>query len=285
VTLDQLRVFVAVAVRQHVTHAAQALNVAQSAASNAIASLEARHKTKLFNRIGRHIELADAGQAFFEGGTRRPCCRRRCRTCAHGFRRFEARRASVQASHTVANYWSPRHLAIFRRAYLEIEVRMSIGNTAQVAIAVERRAVELGFVEAAIHTEQVNSITVARDQVIVVANPEHGVVKRKSIAPRDLLDVEWVLRERGSGTRAVFEDALVQSGLDVHTLRVAMELPSNEAVRAAVESGLGVTAISASVAAVWRLDSWSESTFACPSANFTCCNIEIGSPARRHRLF
>ena len=65
-TLDQLRVFVAVAERQHVTQAARALNVAQSAASNAIASLEARHKTKLFNRIGRHIELTDAGQAFLK---------------------------------------------------------------------------------------------------------------------------------------------------------------------------------------------------------------------------
>ena len=65
-TLDQLRIFVAVAERQHVTHAAEALNLAQSAASHAIASLEDRHQTKLFNRIGRHIELTDAGQAFLK---------------------------------------------------------------------------------------------------------------------------------------------------------------------------------------------------------------------------
>src|SRR5271156_6779772 len=65
-TLEQLRIFVAVAERQHVTHAAEALNLAQSAASHAIASLEDRHKTKLFNRIGRHIELTDAGQAFLK---------------------------------------------------------------------------------------------------------------------------------------------------------------------------------------------------------------------------
>src|ERR1700693_4599506 len=66
VTLDQLRIFVAVAERQHVTHAAEALNLAQSAASHAIASLEDRHQTKLFNRIGRHIEITDAGQAFLK---------------------------------------------------------------------------------------------------------------------------------------------------------------------------------------------------------------------------
>ena len=65
-TLDQLRIFVAVAERQHVTHAAEALNLAQSAASHAIANLEERHQTKLFNRIGRHIELTDAGQTFLK---------------------------------------------------------------------------------------------------------------------------------------------------------------------------------------------------------------------------
>ena len=99
---------------------------------------------------------------------------------------------------------------------------MSIGNTAQVAIAVENRVAELGFVEAAIHSEQVKSTAVARDQVIIVASPDHGLVKRKLIAPRDLLDVEWVLRERGSGTRAVFEVALAQSGIDPHALRIAL---------------------------------------------------------------
>jgi DNA-binding transcriptional LysR family regulator len=75
------------------------------------------------------------------------------------------------------------------------------------------------------------------------------MVKQKPLAPADLMEVEWVLRERGSGTRAVFEDPLVEFGLDAQALRIALELPSNESVRAAVEAGLGAAAISASVAA------------------------------------
>ena len=63
-TLEQLRIFIAVAERQHVTRAAQALNLPQSAASHAIAALETRHDTKLFDRVGRRIELTEAGQAF-----------------------------------------------------------------------------------------------------------------------------------------------------------------------------------------------------------------------------
>ncbi len=248
-TLDQLRVFVAVAERQHVTQAALALNVAQSAASNAIASLEATHKTKLFNRIGRHIELTDAGQAFLKEARAVLAAVDAAELALVEFGNLKRGILSVQASHTIAHYWLPRRLATFRRVHPEIEIRMSIGNTAQVAIAVENRVAELGFVEAAIHSEQVDSTAVARDQVIIVASPEHGLVKRKSIAPRDLLDVEWVLRERGSGTRAVFEVALAQSGIDPHALCVALELPSNEAVRAAVEAGLGAAVISASIAA------------------------------------
>ena len=248
-TLDQLRIFVAVAERQHVTHAAEALNVAQSAASHAIASLEDRHQTKLFNRIGRNIELTDAGQAFLKEARAVLATVEAAELALMEFSDLKRGVLSVRASHTIANYWLPRHLAAFRRAYPQIEIRASIGNTAQVATAVENRETELGFVEAAIHSEQLTSTTVARDQIIVVVAPYHELLKRKPFSPTDLMEVEWVLRERGSGTRAVFEDALVAFGLDARALRIALELPSNEAVRAAVEAGLGAAAISASVAA------------------------------------
>jgi DNA-binding transcriptional LysR family regulator len=248
VTLDQLRIFVAVAERQHVTHAAEALNLAQSAASHAIASLEDRHQTKLFNRIGRRIELTDAGQAFLKEARAVLAAVDAAELALIEYSNLKRGVLSVQASHTIANNWLPRHLAAFRSAYPQIEIRATIGNTAQVATAVENRETELGFVEAANHSEQLTSTTVARDQIIVVAAPGHQLVKRKSVALKDLAEVEWVLRERGSGTRAVFEGALADLGLKA-ALRIALELPSNEAVRSAAEAGLGAAVISASVAA------------------------------------
>jgi DNA-binding transcriptional LysR family regulator len=249
VTLDQLRIFVAVAERQHVTHAAEALNLAQSAASHAIASLEERHQTKLFNRIGRHIELTDAGQAFLKEARAVLATVEAAELALIEFSDLKRGVLSVQASQTIANYWLPRHLAAFRSAYPQIEIRASIGNTAQVATAVENRQTELGFVEAGIHSEQLTSTTVARDRIIVVTAPDHQLLKRKPITPKDLMEVEWVLRERGSGTRSVFEDALVGFGLKTRMLRIALELPSNEAVRSAAEAGLGAAVISASIAA------------------------------------
>jgi DNA-binding transcriptional LysR family regulator len=248
VTLDQLRVFVAVAERQHVTEAARVLNLAQSAASNAIATLEARHGTKLFNRIGRNIELTEAGRAFLQEARAVLARAEAAELALMEFGDLKRGVLSVQASQTIASYWLPRYLVAFRRAYPLIDIRLSVGNTAQVVAAIENGNAELGFVEGACHSEQLTRMAVARDQLIVVVAPEHEVASRKRLAPTDLPQIDWVLRERGSGTRSVFEDALAQLGVEIRKLRVLLELPSNEAVRAAVEAGLGATAISSSVA-------------------------------------
>src|SRR5579872_3720550 len=112
-TLDQLRVFVAVAERQHVTRAAEALNLAQSAASAAIATLEARHGVPLFHRVGRGIELTEAGRMFLVEA------RAVLGRAAHaelalaeygGMQRGTLR---LVASQTIASYWLPSRLAAF----------------------------------------------------------------------------------------------------------------------------------------------------------------------------
>jgi DNA-binding transcriptional LysR family regulator len=249
VTLDQLRIFVAVAERRHVTQAARALNLVQSAASHAIAALEARHDTKLFNRVGRRIELTEAGHAFLPEAKAVLARADAAELALSEFGSLKRGNLSVQASQTIASYWLPRHLVVFRLAYPQIQIRLTIGNTAQVASAIESGAAELGFVEGAVENEHFASTPVARDQLIVVVGPEHPWIRRSRLTVQDLMEGEWVLREPGSGTRSVFEEALTHTGVDPHALHVQLELPSNEAVRAAVEAGLGAAAISATVAA------------------------------------
>src|SRR5215813_11266797 len=248
-TLEQLRIFLAVAERQHVTQAARALNIAQSAASHAIAALEAQHEPKLFDRVGRHIELTEAGQAFLAEARALVARAEAAELVLSEFGNLRRGTLSIQASQTIASYWLPRHLVAFRRAYPQLQIRLTIGNTAQVAAAVESGSAELGFVEGVVQEAYFTSRPVAREQLIVVVGPEHPWIGHASLAPSDLMQGEWVLREPGSGTRSVFEDALANLGVDLSKLRIQLELPSNEAVRAAVEAGLGATAISASVAA------------------------------------
>lgn len=248
-TLDQLRVFVAVAERQHVTRAAEALNLGQSAVSAAIATLESRYGTKLFHRVGRGITLTQAGEIFLVSARSILAQAAAAQLLLVELGGGKRGTLVIQASQTISSYWLPRHLVEFRRQHSGIEIRVGTGNTAQVAEAVARGEAELGFVEGQVEDPALHSTVVARDKMVVVVAPEHPWAQKKAVAPEEIPRTEWVLREPGSGTRSEFEQALSGFGVPVKDLRVAMELPSNEAVRAAVEAGLGATALSASVAA------------------------------------
>jgi DNA-binding transcriptional LysR family regulator len=248
-TLEQIRIFVAVAERQHITRAAKVLNLTQSAVSAAIAALEERHDLKLFDRIGRRIELTEAGKVFL---TEARAILARVQTAELTLAELGGLNRGtlcVQASQTIASYWLPRHLATFRRAYPLIDIRLSIGNTAQVALAIHAGTADVGFVEGEVLDPLLIARPIARDQMIVVVASTHPWAGRKVVKAAEIADTDWVLREEGSGTRSIFEQALAGFGVPLEDLRISMELPSNEAVRAAVEAGLGATAISASVAA------------------------------------
>ncbi len=230
------------------TQAARALNLAQSAASHAVAALESRHNTRLFDRIGRRIELTEAGRSLLAEARAILAQVARAELALGEFGQLQRGTLAVRASQTIASYWLPYHLVRFRRAYPAIDIRLKIGNTAQVADAIETAEAELGFVEGAVTSAHLTSTAVARDQMLVVVAPGHPWADAP-LAANALVGGDWVLREQGSGTRSAFEQALAQLGVAPQRLNVVLELPSNEAVRAAVEAGLGATALSASVAA------------------------------------
>src|SRR6478672_6644509 len=132
-TLEQLRVFVAVAERQHVTRAAVALNLAQSAVSAAIAALEARHGAKLF---GRGVELTEAGALFLVEARAVLARVEAAGLVLSELGNLKRGTLAVHASQTIAGYWLPRHLVAFRHKYPGIDIRLTIGNSAQGAAAV-----------------------------------------------------------------------------------------------------------------------------------------------------
>ena len=226
-TLEQLRIFVAVAERQHVTQAARALNLAQSATSHAIAALETRHDTKLFNRVGRGIELTEAGHVFLASAKSILARVEAAELTLNEFGSLKRGTLAVQASQTIASYWLPRHLVAFRQAYPKIEIRLAIGNTAQVAAAVENGTAELGFVEGVVENEHFASTPVARDQLVMVVGPDHPWGGRDRLTPGDLTDGDWVLREPGSGNSIGFRGRPVaarhRDWLAAHSTRVAIQ--------------------------------------------------------------
>jgi DNA-binding transcriptional LysR family regulator len=243
-TLEQLRIFIAVAEKQHVTQAAGELNLTQSATSAAIAALETRYDIKLFDRIGRGIVLTQTGRDFLIEARAVLARAKAAAQVLNDLAGLKRGSLTVAASQTVANYWLPGRLQTFHAAYPGIDLHVTIANTELVARAVLQGSADLGFVEGEVDDALLAAKRIDGDSLIVVVGAKHPWVGRKKIAAKDLLATAWVLREPGSGTRSMFESALQQSGIKLSDLRIALELPSNEAVRTAVETGDCATAIS-----------------------------------------
>jgi DNA-binding transcriptional LysR family regulator len=246
-TLEQLRIFIAVAEREHVTRAARDLNLTQSATSAAVAALEERHATKLFDRVGRRIELTEAGRLFLveaRAVLARAASAEAVLADLAGLKRGSLH---IAASQTVSNYWLPPLMHRYQAHFPGIAMRLTIGNTEQVAAAVHEGLADLGFVEGEIDDPMLEITPAADDELVLVVGTSHAWAGRKSITPSDLRSSRWVLREPGSGTRAMFEEALVALGIRPAELDVALELSSNEAVRTAVEAGAGATVMSSLV--------------------------------------
>ncbi|MBP6678950.1 MAG: LysR family transcriptional regulator, partial [Paracoccus sp.] len=148
------------------------------------------------------------------------------------------------ASQTVASYWLPPRLVALREMHPGIELRLTVGNTAQVADAVQEGAADLGLVEGAVAHGELHRQVVARDRLVLVMAAGHPWAGRDA-APLDELTAQtWILREPGSGTRSEFESWLSGQGLSVTALPLALELPSNEAVLNAVAASRCLAALS-----------------------------------------
>ena len=248
-TLEQLRIFVAVAEREHLTRAAADIGLTASAVSASVRALEAFYNVALFDRVGRGIELTEAGRVFL-GEAKATLARAEAAGLVlselGGLRRG---RLNVQASQTIANYWLPPRLMLLHEVHPGIEVRLGVGNTQSVAEAVMKGEAELGFIEGEIDAPALHVRLIAEDAMVVVTGRDHPFADGHPLADEDLARAKWVMREAGSGTRAALMDALAAHGLAAGDLTIALELPSNEAVVSAIRGTSGVAALSSAVVA------------------------------------
>ncbi len=243
-TLEQLRIFVAVADRRHMTRAAEALGLTQSAASAAVATLEARYGVALFDRVGRGIDLTEAGRVFLPEARAVLAGADAAAQALNDPAGLRRGQVTVFASQTIASYWLPPHLARFARAHPQIVLTLKVGNTGQVARGVREGEAELGFVEGLVEEASLERTLIGGDHLTIVGARDHPLAQGGAVDRDDLLSAAWVLREPGSGTRSEFESALKKAGVPAEGLDIRLELPSNEAVLAAAASSDLLCAVS-----------------------------------------
>lgn len=241
-TFEQLRIFAAVAEREHLTQAASALRLTPSAVSAAIKSLENFYGIHLFDRVGRGIRLTREGGLFLHEAKGILAKVKSTEALLAELGNLKTGSLDIQASQTIANYWLPQRLLAFSQAYPGIAINVAIGNTASVAAAVVAGDAEFGFIEGFLDEPTLALSPVGADKLVVVAS-----ASQKLAAQCELEDLRWIMREPGSGTRSVFERSLRDMGIDPNRLDVALVLPSNEALLTAVMSGSCVTALSENI--------------------------------------
>jgi len=248
-TFEQLAIFVAVAEREHLTRAAEAIRLTPSAVSAAIKNLEAYYGVELFHRVGRRIELTDVGRSFL-GEAKATLARvRSAELMLSEFGGLQRGSLRVSASQTIASYWLPPILMRFHAEHPGIGLELTIGNTRTVSEAVIEGSAELGFVEGAVDAPALSSRAVASDALVVVVSPDHPWADGRRLDADDIVGGgPWVMREEGSGTRSEFEAAIGKLSRSPHDLNVALTLPSNEAVLSAVRAGRCAAALSSAAA-------------------------------------
>jgi len=246
-TLEQLRIFLAVAEHLHFTRAAEALYVTQPAVSAAIQSLEEEYGVRLFHRIGRHIEITEAGTLLELEAQK---ILDRVTLCERGLRELndlQRGELNLGSSLTIGNYWLPERISQFQRQYPKISVKCTLANAGTICAGTANGQFDLGLVEGEVHVSLKNCLeeeVVGNDQLLIVVGKSHPWFNFPEISVTELIETGWVMRESGSGTQQRFEQALHDWGIDPLTLNVISVLNSGEMVKAVVESGVGATAIS-----------------------------------------
>jgi len=243
-TLEQLRIFVEVAARQHVTRAAEYLNMTQSAVSAAITALETRHGVTLFDRVGRSIVLNRTGQLFLKEAQQVLASAKAAEAALMDLSGLMHGELSIIASQTAAAHWLAPKLAAYRKLYPGIKLNIGIGNTVETADAVMNGKTEIGLIEWREDRRGVSARRVAIDEMIVIVGRGHPWTDGTPRSIGDFRQTPWVMREAGSGTRHAFESMIEAEGLSLAELDVTLQLPANEPIISAVEAGLGATLMS-----------------------------------------
>ncbi len=238
-----------VAAQQHVTRAAEAMNMTQSAVSAAISSLENRHGVVLFDRVGRGIALTEAGRLFMAHAQAVLLRASEAEAFLTDLEDGVTGRLRIRASQTVASYFLPAYLMRFRARHPQVMLQFEQGNTATVVRSLLAGEADLGVVEGVVDAPGLSVQPVARDWLRVVVGNGHPWADKSPLSVEDLAQADWVMREAGSGTRAAFDTALSECGIKPESLSVLLQLPSNEACIAAIETGTGATVLSRLAAA------------------------------------
>jgi DNA-binding transcriptional LysR family regulator len=238
---NHLALFQAVAQAGGISRGAALARVSQPAVSKQIAELEDALGVRLLERLPRGCRLTEAGRILSAYAQRWRSVERDAERAIAEYRGLKRGRLALGASLSIGGYLLPQVVAEFHRRFPEIELQLEIANTEHIQQALLAGTIELGLTEGLLAAEELETEVFFHDELMAIAPAGHGLLKRRRVTVRELCREPLILREEGSGTRAVVERALRRKGLKVAPF---LTLASPEAIKNAVAAGLGVAIVS-----------------------------------------
>jgi DNA-binding transcriptional LysR family regulator len=241
----RLKVFNTVARVLSFTKAAEALHMTQPAVTFQVRQLEEHFDTRLFDRTHNRVTLTDVGHVVYE------ISERMFELYDEMDRRVKEMTGevggslNVGASMTIAENMLPALLGKFRVKHRDLAIRLKVGNTESVVAMVEHNVVDLAIVEGTISNKNLLVETCRRDELVVIMPPDHPLASAEALAIEQLMSYDFICREEGSGTREMVLNYMIDHGF-AEGWEVCMELGSPEAIKGAVQAGMGLSIVSSS---------------------------------------
>ena len=241
-TIRHLRIFVTVCQCGSITEAARRLYIAQPSVSLAVGELEKHYKTQLFDRISRRLQITDAGRRLYEYAA----------GIVALYGEMEDRmgdeslggRLSVGATITIGNRLLPGLALRFKQGNPAAALRVRVDNSDRIENLVLDGELDIGLIEGVAHQPQLRAEAFLDDGLALLCGRSHPLWEKRWVSPEELAGYDFILREKGSGTRELFDSALLTREL---ALEPVWESISTHAIIVAVAEGLGVTVLP------WRL--------------------------------
>ena len=246
-TLDQLRILKAISTEGSFKRAADSLYVSQPAISLQVQNLEKQLNVPLFDRGGRRAQLTEAGHLLLSYGERViSLCQETCRAI-EDLQNLQGGTLIVGASQTTGTYLLPRMIGLFRQKYPDVSVQLQVHSTRRTSWAVANGQVDLAIIGGEVPTElqeTLNVIPYADDELALILPVFHNLAQEETIQKEDLYRLSFITLDSQSTIRKVIDKVLTRYSIDPRRLKIEMELNSIEAIKNAVQSGLGSAFVS-----------------------------------------
>lgn len=238
-TLRHYKIFVTVCDTMNMTSASEQLFISQSAVSQAIAELEGHYGVRLFERLSRKLYLTEAGQKLL--GYARHMLRMNAEIENDMKTLHRSGTIRIGASVTVGSCVLPGLVSRLSRSAPAVDVEVAEDNTANIEALILQDIIDLGLVEGETVSPDVIRRPFLEDELVLVCSPGHRFAAEKTVEPQELEQENFIIREKGSGTRKTFEDKMAEHHL---SWKAAWTCNNADTIKNAVAAGLGVSVIS-----------------------------------------